>query len=399
MGSDCAVAAMEGESAVVSGMVEGNICEGHSYPLGACRAEKASPVSLLRGGRRNAMHERPCPTLSWPCTRAETPSRCCCARRPGRAALLQACIDPLVAIGTLAAAVSFFGGRFDGACLILALLVFAMTFPGSLARDGGGSAGELALDVAAGWLAIVALLAVPGLGLAHARGLRPARHPRLVARHAGRAVRRAPAAAGAVAARARRRRHAEDRGHRRRQRPRPPARARSCAPTRCSACVSRATSTIAPPDGCRTSCRARTSARCPRSPTTRAQAIGGRHLHRAADGLAAADTQAAGGAARHHGFDLLRARHLRRRPHPGARRLHRRAAGGGGVRVAVLRLQRPGEARQRLRARGLRSCSSSRRSCWRSRSASSCPRRARCCSSSAATAWTASASWSTSSAP
>ena len=81
---------------------------------------------------------------------------------PGPGSLLQACIDPLVAIGTLAAAVSFFGGRFDGACLILALLVFAMTFPGSLARDGGGSAGELALDVAAGWLAIVALLAFLG---------------------------------------------------------------------------------------------------------------------------------------------------------------------------------------------------------------------------------------------
>jgi putative colanic acid biosynthesis UDP-glucose lipid carrier transferase len=77
---------------------------------------------------------------------------------PGPGALLQASIDPLVAIGTLAAVASFFGGRFDGACLILALLVFAMTFPGSLARDQGGSAGELALDIAAGWFAIVVLL-------------------------------------------------------------------------------------------------------------------------------------------------------------------------------------------------------------------------------------------------
>jgi putative colanic acid biosynthesis UDP-glucose lipid carrier transferase len=81
---------------------------------------------------------------------------------PGPGALLQASIDPLVAIGTLAAAVSFFGGRFDGACLILALLVFAMTFPGSLARGQGGSAGELALDIAAGWLAIVLLLLLLG---------------------------------------------------------------------------------------------------------------------------------------------------------------------------------------------------------------------------------------------
>ena len=77
---------------------------------------------------------------------------------PGPGALVQSAIDPLVATVTLAVAVSFFGGTFDGACLILALLVFAMTFPGSLARDDGASAGELALEIATGWLAIVALL-------------------------------------------------------------------------------------------------------------------------------------------------------------------------------------------------------------------------------------------------
>ncbi len=76
---------------------------------------------------------------------------------PGPGALVQASIDPVVSIGTLAAVVAVFGGRFDGACLILALLVFAMTFPGSLARDTG-SAGELALDIATGWAAIVVLL-------------------------------------------------------------------------------------------------------------------------------------------------------------------------------------------------------------------------------------------------
>ena len=76
---------------------------------------------------------------------------------PGPGALVQAAIDPLVAIGTLAAVVTLFGGRFDGACLILALLVFAMTFPGSLARDTG-SAGGLALDIATGWAAVVVLL-------------------------------------------------------------------------------------------------------------------------------------------------------------------------------------------------------------------------------------------------
>ena len=77
---------------------------------------------------------------------------------PGQGTLVQAALDPLVATGTLAAAVSSFGGSFDGACLILALLVFAMTFPGSLARDERGSAVAMALDIATGWLAIVTLL-------------------------------------------------------------------------------------------------------------------------------------------------------------------------------------------------------------------------------------------------
>jgi putative colanic acid biosynthesis UDP-glucose lipid carrier transferase len=77
---------------------------------------------------------------------------------PGPGTLLQSCIDPIVAVATLATVASLFGGRFDGACLILALLVFVMTFPGSLARGVSGSAGELALDIAAGWAAVVALL-------------------------------------------------------------------------------------------------------------------------------------------------------------------------------------------------------------------------------------------------
>ncbi|HET7198720.1 MAG TPA: undecaprenyl-phosphate glucose phosphotransferase, partial [Burkholderiales bacterium] len=53
------------------------------------------------------------------------------------------------------------GARFDGACLILALLVFAMTFPGSFARESAGPA-ELALEVLTGWLAVLGLLALLG---------------------------------------------------------------------------------------------------------------------------------------------------------------------------------------------------------------------------------------------
>jgi putative colanic acid biosynthesis UDP-glucose lipid carrier transferase len=81
--------------------------------------------------------------------------------QPGSGALVHAAIDPAVAIATLAASAVFYGGRFDGACLILALLVFALTFPGSLARETA-SAGELALDIVTGWIAIVGLLVLLG---------------------------------------------------------------------------------------------------------------------------------------------------------------------------------------------------------------------------------------------
>ena len=81
--------------------------------------------------------------------------------QPGPGALLQAAVDPFVSIAALAAAAWLFGGRFDGACLILALLVFALTFPGSIAREAG-SAGELMLDIVTGWVAIVALLLLLG---------------------------------------------------------------------------------------------------------------------------------------------------------------------------------------------------------------------------------------------
>jgi putative colanic acid biosynthesis UDP-glucose lipid carrier transferase len=81
--------------------------------------------------------------------------------RPGTGALLIAALDPLVAIGTLALVVLALGGRFDGPCLILALLVFAMTFPGSFARENAGP-GELALEVITGWLAVLGLLALLG---------------------------------------------------------------------------------------------------------------------------------------------------------------------------------------------------------------------------------------------
>jgi putative colanic acid biosynthesis UDP-glucose lipid carrier transferase len=81
--------------------------------------------------------------------------------KPGVAALVRGALDPVVAILVLAACVAGFGGRFDGSCLILALLVFAMTFPGTLARDAA-SAGGLVFDIFTGWLAIVGLLGFLG---------------------------------------------------------------------------------------------------------------------------------------------------------------------------------------------------------------------------------------------
>ncbi len=85
--------------------------------------------------------------------------------QPGAGPLLQAALDPLVAIATLAAAATAFGAGFDGAVLILSLLVFAMTFPGGLtgqsARASAG-AGDLMLEIVTGWVAIVGLLGLLG---------------------------------------------------------------------------------------------------------------------------------------------------------------------------------------------------------------------------------------------
>jgi putative colanic acid biosynthesis UDP-glucose lipid carrier transferase len=95
----------------------------------------------------------------------ENPGRTSSSRllrsQPGPGKLARAALDPIVATATLAGAVAAFGGSFDGACLILALLVFAMTFPGNLSRDGA-RAGELALDISGGWAMVVALLLLLG---------------------------------------------------------------------------------------------------------------------------------------------------------------------------------------------------------------------------------------------
>lgn len=81
--------------------------------------------------------------------------------QPSPAALFRAAVDPAVAVGCLVLAALWFDGRFGGAYLILALIVFSMTFPGNPARDSA-SAGDLIWSIVTEWLTIVALLLLLG---------------------------------------------------------------------------------------------------------------------------------------------------------------------------------------------------------------------------------------------
>jgi putative colanic acid biosynthesis UDP-glucose lipid carrier transferase len=76
------------------------------------------------------------------------------------AALSRIALDPTVAIGTLLAAGLAFGEPLDGHYLILMVVVFSLTFPGSVPR--GTTIRRLAGDVLTGWLVIVALLLLLG---------------------------------------------------------------------------------------------------------------------------------------------------------------------------------------------------------------------------------------------
>ena len=80
--------------------------------------------------------------------------------QPAPAALVQVALDPVVTIGMLAISVFAFGEPFESSYLILALLVFSLTFPGSAPE--GTSIRRLAGDVLASWTVVVALLLVLG---------------------------------------------------------------------------------------------------------------------------------------------------------------------------------------------------------------------------------------------
>ncbi len=69
-------------------------------------------------------------------------------------------LEAFVAIGTLVGSAAYFGVPFEGPYIILALLVFSLTFPGQPPR--GTSTGGIARDVLSGWVLIVGLLLMLG---------------------------------------------------------------------------------------------------------------------------------------------------------------------------------------------------------------------------------------------
>jgi len=75
-------------------------------------------------------------------------------------ALVQVALDPLVAVSALLVSTFAFGESFEGPYLILTLIVFSLTFPGSCPK--GTSIRALAGDVLTSWLVIVALLLLLG---------------------------------------------------------------------------------------------------------------------------------------------------------------------------------------------------------------------------------------------
>src|SRR5213082_3519607 len=76
--------------------------------------------------------------------------------RVASATQVMAAIDPLVTIGVLLLCAALFRVRFAGAYLILALVVFSLTFPGGAPHTT--SAGALARDVLTSWSTTVAVL-------------------------------------------------------------------------------------------------------------------------------------------------------------------------------------------------------------------------------------------------
>jgi putative colanic acid biosynthesis UDP-glucose lipid carrier transferase len=82
------------------------------------------------------------------------------ARRASRGGQVVAVIDPLMTIAALLGCIALFHVRFQDAYLILALLVFLLTFPGKAPTGQGVRA--LATEITASWFATVTVLALIG---------------------------------------------------------------------------------------------------------------------------------------------------------------------------------------------------------------------------------------------
>ncbi len=76
------------------------------------------------------------------------------------ATLVRMMLEAVVAVGTLAVSTSLFGDTFQGPYVILALLVFSLTFPSHAPR--ATSAAALAREVLGGWTLVVVLLLLLG---------------------------------------------------------------------------------------------------------------------------------------------------------------------------------------------------------------------------------------------
>jgi Undecaprenyl-phosphate glucose phosphotransferase len=81
--------------------------------------------------------------------------------QPGPATLVRMAIDPFVAIGSLLMCALVLGVPFTGPYVILSMLVFSLTFPGSRSLNMQGSA-ELGSYIASNWLLITGLLFLLG---------------------------------------------------------------------------------------------------------------------------------------------------------------------------------------------------------------------------------------------
>jgi Undecaprenyl-phosphate glucose phosphotransferase len=76
------------------------------------------------------------------------------------AAMVRMFLEPLIAVGMLAACAAYYGEFFDGPYIILALLVFSLTFPGRAPLATSPLA--IAREVLGGWLIVVMLLLLLG---------------------------------------------------------------------------------------------------------------------------------------------------------------------------------------------------------------------------------------------